>query len=196
MKNIIDITNLLSADLKSRYAVNDLLLFINNTEGDDIVIDFANVKFATRSFIDEYYNVIMKNTSINKRITTINIPEDIQFIFNIVQKTQNKEKNIKLDAKVIKCETFSELQQRAFKTLTKIAKANQGKTIVVATHGGFIKVVQGNLLGLALERLGEIPYLPNAAILELEYIDGQFKIISEVIDSYLVGMKTEMPKGI
>ena len=52
MKNIIDITNLLSADLKSRYAVNDLLLFINNTEGDDIVIDFANVKFATRSFID------------------------------------------------------------------------------------------------------------------------------------------------
>ena len=26
MKNIIDITNLLSADLKSRYAVNDLLL--------------------------------------------------------------------------------------------------------------------------------------------------------------------------
>ena len=116
MKNIIDITNLLSADLKSRYAVNDLLLFINNTEGDDIVIDFANVKFATRSFIDEYYNVIMKNTSIDKRITTINIPEDIQFIFNTVHKTQNKEKNIKLDAKVIKCETFSELQ-RVFSTL-------------------------------------------------------------------------------
>jgi hypothetical protein len=116
MKNIIDITNLLSADLKSRYAVNDLLLFINNTEGDDIVIDFANVKFATRSFIDEYYNVIMKNTSINKKINTINIPGDIQFIFNTVQKTQNKEKNIKLDAKVIKCETFSELQ-RVFSTL-------------------------------------------------------------------------------
>ena len=26
-----------------------------------VVIDFANVKFATRSFVDEYYNVIMKN---------------------------------------------------------------------------------------------------------------------------------------
>jgi broad specificity phosphatase PhoE len=93
-------------------------------------------------------------------------------------------------------ETFSELQQRAFKALTKIAEENQGKTIIVATHGGFIKVVQGNLLGLALERLGEIPYLPNAAIIELEYCDGKFKIASEVIDSYLDGMKTEMPKGI
>ena len=110
MKNVIDITTLLSADLKSRYAVNDLLLYVNNTDGDDIVIDFSNVKFATRSFIDEYYNVIMKNSSSEKKITTINIPEDIQYIFNTVQKTQHKEKNIKLDAKVIKCDTFKELQ--------------------------------------------------------------------------------------
>ena len=93
-------------------------------------------------------------------------------------------------------ETFSELQQRAFKTLTKIAEENQGKTLVIATHGGFIKVVQGKLLGLELDRLGEIPYLPNAAILELEYKDGELQIVSEVIDNYLVGMKTEMPKGI
>ena len=93
-------------------------------------------------------------------------------------------------------ETFSELQQRAFKTLNKIAEENQGKTLVIATHGGFIKVVQGKLLGLELDRLGEIPYLPNAAILELEYKDGELQIVSEVIDNYLVGMKTEMPKGI
>ncbi len=93
-------------------------------------------------------------------------------------------------------ETFLQLQKRAFKTLSKIAQDNQGKTIVIATHGGFIKVVQGKCLGLELARLGEISYLPNAAILEIEYQDGAFKIVSEIIDSYLDGIKTEMPKGI
>ena len=32
MKTTINITNILSPDLKSRFAVNDLLLYIKNTE--------------------------------------------------------------------------------------------------------------------------------------------------------------------
>ena len=71
MKKNIDITSLLGADLKSRYAVKDLLLYINNTEADSVVIDFAKVKFATRSFIDEYYNVIMKKIILNKKENTL-----------------------------------------------------------------------------------------------------------------------------
>lgn len=117
MKKNIDITSLLGADLKSRYAVKDLLLYINNTEADSVVIDFAKVKFATRSFIDEYYNVIMKkNTALNKQATTINIPADIQYIFNAVQNTQHKKKEVQLDATVVKCDTFAELQ-KIFSTL-------------------------------------------------------------------------------
>lgn len=112
MKKNLDITSLLGADLKSRCAVKDLLLYINNTEADSIVIDFKKVKFATRSFIDEYYNVIMKNnTSLAKKVTTINIPVDIQYIFNVVQSTQYKKKNVQLDATVVKCDTFAELQK-------------------------------------------------------------------------------------
>ena len=115
MKKIIDITTVLSQDLKSRYAVNDLYLYIENTGCDSVVVDFANVKFATRSFIDEYYNVIMKNQSVIK-IETVHIPEDIQMIFDAVQRTQHKEKDIKLDAPVVKCKTFADVQ-RVFGTL-------------------------------------------------------------------------------
>jgi len=32
---------------------------------EDVVLDFSNVKFATRSFIDEFYNLFMKNPSAN-----------------------------------------------------------------------------------------------------------------------------------
>ncbi|WP_302535794.1 STAS-like domain-containing protein [Barnesiella intestinihominis] len=115
MKTNIDITTILSQDLKSRLVVNDLRLYIENTGSESVVIDFAGVKFATRSFVDEYYNVIMKNQS-SIKIETINIPEDIQTIFDVVQRTQHKEKDIKLDATVVKCKTFADLQ-RVFSTL-------------------------------------------------------------------------------
>ena len=110
MKNIIDITKILSADLKSRYAVKDLVLYIENTEADNVVIDVKDVKFATRSFIDEYYNIVMNANFANKQVDTINIPDDIQYIFDTVKKTQHKNKSVKLDAPVIKCKTFTELR--------------------------------------------------------------------------------------
>ena len=115
MKTNIDITTILSQDLRSRLAVNDLRLYIENAGSESVVIDFAGVKFATRSFVDEYYNVIMKNQS-SIKIETINIPEDIQTIFDVVQRTQHKEKDIKLDATVVRCKTFADLK-RVFSTL-------------------------------------------------------------------------------
>ena len=115
MKTHINIVDILGPDLKSRFAVNDLLLYIKNTYCEYITVDFTDVKFATRSFVDEYYNVIMKNPS-SIKIETINIPEDIQVIFDVVQRTQHKEKDIKLDATVVKCKTFADVQ-RVFGTL-------------------------------------------------------------------------------
>ncbi len=47
----IDITRILSQDLKSRSRANDLLLFIKNSNESEVTIDFRNVMFATMSFI-------------------------------------------------------------------------------------------------------------------------------------------------
>ncbi len=110
MNTTIDIATLFKPDLMSRFAVADLLLYIHNTGSESVVVDFAGVKFATRSFVDEYYNVIMKNQS-SIKIETVNIPEDIQVVFDIVQRTQNKPKDINLDATVIKCKTFADVQR-------------------------------------------------------------------------------------
>ena len=116
MKTQINITTILSPDLKSRLAVNDLYLYIQNTGSNEIVIDFSGVQFATRSFIDEYYNVIMKKTSANIKIETINIPDDIQVIFDVVKQTQHKTKNIRLDSTVVKCATMEDVR-KAFSSL-------------------------------------------------------------------------------
>lgn len=110
MKMIIDITKIISQDLKSRSAVADLLLYISNTKASEVTIDFANVKFATRSFIDEYYNSVVLKPAENTIINNINIPFDIQFIFDAVKRTQHKKKNIKMEASIIKCNDMEDLK--------------------------------------------------------------------------------------
>jgi hypothetical protein len=94
----IDITHILSPDLKSRLRVNDLKLFIENTQEDCVVLDFSNVKFATRSFIDEFYNVFLKTPdSLKVKVDITNVPEDISKIFEMVSHTQTKAKTIPAD---------------------------------------------------------------------------------------------------
>lgn len=106
----IDITDILSRDLKSRSRANDLMLFIKNSEESDVTIDFQNVKFATRSFIDEFYNLFMKNPSVlpfHLRIT--NVPEDIQIMLNSVSNTQTKAKTIKPTSNVLDFDNVDDL---------------------------------------------------------------------------------------
>lgn len=87
----IDITNIISKDLKSRARANDLLLFVKNSNETEFIIDFQNVMFATRSFIDEFYNLFIKDSSsLPFKVEITNVPEDIQAMLISVSKTQNK----------------------------------------------------------------------------------------------------------
>lgn len=107
---IIDITQILSPDLKSRLRVNDLRLFIENSQEDAVVIDFSNVKFATRSFIDEFYNVFMKSPdTLPFKVEITNVPEDINMILESVSHTQTRAKTIPAHTPVRSFRTADEL---------------------------------------------------------------------------------------
>lgn len=85
----IDIAQILSPDLKSRMRAQDLKLFMENSEESSFVVDFANVKFATRSFMDEFYNLFLKNPETNSfRVEITNVPEDIKTMLDAVSRTQ------------------------------------------------------------------------------------------------------------
>lgn len=91
----VDISQILSPDLKSRLRVRDLRLFIENCQEDVVVLDFGNVAFATRSFIDEFYNVFMKSSDpLPFKIEITNVPEDINRIFESVSHTQTRIKTV------------------------------------------------------------------------------------------------------
>lgn len=91
----IDITQILSPDLKSRARVHDLELFIQNSGEDVVVLDFSNVQFATRSFVDEFYNLFLKSPESHLfRVEITNVPEDINAILESVSRTQTRAKVI------------------------------------------------------------------------------------------------------
>ena len=90
----LDITDILSQDLKSRSTVADLRVFIEHQQAVNVMIDFSKVLFATRSFIDEYYNQFIKDGGNipQKHVETIHVPDDIQSIIHAVSQTQKGEK--------------------------------------------------------------------------------------------------------
>ncbi|MCQ2150242.1 MAG: hypothetical protein MJY46_00025 [Bacteroidales bacterium] len=107
---LIDITSILSQDLTSRDSARRLASCIPIEA--DVVFDFRNVKFATRCFIDEFYNLFLKNPSDRTRsIKITNVPKDINTMIEAVSKTQNKVKNISETAHVKSFSTVDEFIQ-------------------------------------------------------------------------------------
>ncbi len=101
-----------------------------------------------------------------------------------------------LTVKIPGGESFLELQERAINTLNKIVSENDGKTVVVATHGGVIRMLLASILNIPYSELKEkLGYVTNASTTLIEYDNGEFKILS-TIDDYLGSLSTAMPKGI
>ena len=108
----IDIAQILTPDLKSRMRAQDLKQLIENSESDVVELDFQGVQFATRSFIDEFYNLFLKNPDANAfRVELINVPEDIKTMLDAVSRTQVR-------AKVIPSQT----QEVSFKSVDEMLK--------------------------------------------------------------------------
>lgn len=85
----IDIAAILSPDLRARMRAQDLKLLIENSGADAVEMDFKGVKFATRSFIDEFYNLFLKNVEANTfRVELTNVPADIKAMLESVSRTQ------------------------------------------------------------------------------------------------------------
>lgn len=88
--NRIFISQRLSADLKSRSTVHTLYISMKSDNMDNVIFDFSNVNFATRSFIDEFYNVFVKDHNVKLE----NVPNEIAVILDTVSKTQEKKKSL------------------------------------------------------------------------------------------------------
>ncbi len=61
-------------------------------------------------------------------------------------------------------ESSAELNERCKKVFKKIARENEGKTVLIATHGGVIRAIRCMWLGISLDGMKDVPHVANASV--------------------------------
>lgn len=68
-------------------------------------------------------------------------------------------------------ECYTSLLARLLPMIEKIVADNEGKTVVIGTHGAVVRGLLSVWQGIPLERLLEVPRVPNGTVTEVE-LDG------------------------
>lgn len=90
-------------------------------------------------------------------------------------------------------ESVRQLQSRVLTELTRIARENPGKTVVIVSHGTPIRAIQCFCQGKSLEEMKDIPWVSNASVTELCYEDEKFTPVSVGYDAHLEGVRSVLP---
>ena len=93
-------------------------------------------------------------------------------------------------------ESIREMAQRVYDAVLEIAKENEGKTIVIATHATPIRALQSMIQTGGTEKMQQIRWVTNASVSELEYVDGCWKYIKIGYDEHLEELCSSLPEDI
>lgn len=89
-------------------------------------------------------------------------------------------------------ESVAHLQKRFISALEKIARENEGNTVVIATHATPIRAFQCYCEGKTLDEMKDIGWVTNTSVSEFEYENGKFTEISVGYDGHLGDLVTEL----
>ena len=93
-------------------------------------------------------------------------------------------------------ESTWELLLRVKETLERIARENDGKTVLVTTHATPIRVMQTYVTTGSLDAMKDVPWVANASISELFYEDGKWRFGKISLEEHLGSLTTELPKNV
>jgi len=90
-------------------------------------------------------------------------------------------------------EKVSELQKRFCDEVEKIAKENDGKTVVITTHSTPIRAFQCKYRKNSLDEMKDIPWVSNASVTVVEYRDGKYTFKAIGVDDFMGEIRTSLP---
>ena len=109
--NTIDITTILGSELKSRTSARDFAKYLQNMEIVQAQVDFAHVKSVTRSFMDEFYYLLVKDGNAQGvQLQLVNLSEQAREFLKAVKVTADAQQSFvdfgkkdvsKLDGKAV-----------------------------------------------------------------------------------------------
>ena len=80
--------------------------------------------------------------------------------------------------------------ERSIKAVTEIAEANAGKTILIATHGGVLRALDGYMF--TDKGWQAFAWYSNVGISVAEYEDGKWTLLERNYADYLGDLKTDL----
>lgn len=93
-------------------------------------------------------------------------------------------------------ESVAGVQKRIINALTEIVDANLDKTIAIFSHAAAIKVFAGYCVGKDLESVNKVAWPSNASVTEVNYLEGEFKMIEYSKDDFMGELLTFLPDKI
>ena len=93
-------------------------------------------------------------------------------------------------------ESILDVQRRAYDCVLQIAKDNQNKTALIATHGGVIRALLMKWFNYPTTDLYKIPIVSNNSITIVNYDNENFFIEKVSYDGYLDNIKTAQDKNL
>ncbi len=100
-------------------------------------------------------------------------------------------------ARCVGGESLAEVQQRTLPVVRNIVFANEGKTIVIATHATVVRSLQCYAMGVPLSEMKNIPYVSNASVTVID-VDkrGIFSLVEAGHDMHLNDLKSSLPANV
>ncbi len=89
-------------------------------------------------------------------------------------------------------ESFQEAADRTMGTMEKIAAENEGKTVVIGTHGGIVRSLQVLWSGLPMSRMQEVPMAPNSSVTVVDYENGHAEFLLVGYNEHLTEKASEV----
>ena len=93
-------------------------------------------------------------------------------------------------------ESTKELSEHVFNCIEKIAKDNDGKTVVVVTHATPIRSLLCKLVNGSLSEMKNVSWVSNSSLTKIEYQNGTYKVVEIGTDFYLDELKTVFPANV
>lgn len=94
-------------------------------------------------------------------------------------------------------ESVAEMYERMIPEVLYLARENEGKCILLATHATPIRVIEAFSRGLSADRVHEVPFVRNSAMNIYEYDGGTLRPVKTNITEHLdESLQSDVPKGL
>ncbi len=92
-------------------------------------------------------------------------------------------------------ESTAEVYERVWQFVERVAKENDGKTVMLSTHATLVRALCARALGLDCHHVGDIPFTHNASVNIFTYENGRLTALQTDIVEHLGDIVTGVHKS-